>query len=157
VAEPDDIADAIAFLASDEARWISGDTLASMAAPSSSPRSAHDEPEVIMSTLFTPIQLGAIPLKHRVVMAPITRLRSDPDDTASALMAEHYGQRASDGGLIIVESAGISIPSRAYYGAPGLYLDPHVEGYRRIADGIHAKGGKVVAQLATTAAPATST
>jgi N-ethylmaleimide reductase len=101
-----------------------------------------------MSTLFTPIQLGAIPLKHRVVMAPITRLRSDPDDTASALMAEHYGQRASDGGLIIVESAGISIPSRAYYGAPGLYLDPHVEGYRRIADGIHAKGGKVVAQLA---------
>ncbi|WP_353470298.1 alkene reductase [Sphingomonas faeni] len=98
--------------------------------------------------LFSPIQVGPFELKHRVVMPPLTRLRADPDDTASALMAEHYTQRASNGGLIIVESAMISIEARAYLGAPGLYDDRHVAGYKRIADGVHSKKGIVFAQLA---------
>ncbi|NVN09629.1 alkene reductase [Nguyenibacter vanlangensis] len=101
-----------------------------------------------MSKLFSPIRVGPYELKHRVVMPPLTRLRADPDDTASAMMAEHYKQRASDGGLIIVESAMISVEARAYDGAPGLYRDEHVAGYRRIADGVHSKGGVVIAQLA---------
>jgi N-ethylmaleimide reductase len=52
--------------------------------------------------LFTPVQIGAIALKHRVVMAPLTRSRSvQPGDIPGGLMAEYYEQRASDGGFII--------------------------------------------------------
>ncbi|WP_323051004.1 alkene reductase [Caballeronia mineralivorans] len=100
-----------------------------------------------MSKLFSPITIGSIPLKHRLVMPPLTRLRSNPDDSVSDMMVEHYAQRASDGGLIITEAANVSIQARGYIGAPGLYLDSHIDGYRRIADAIHEKGGRVVAQI----------
>jgi N-ethylmaleimide reductase len=63
------------------------------------------------------------------------------------MMVEYYGQRASKGGLIIVESSNVSMQARGYLGAPGLYLDSHVDGYRRVTDAIHAKGGKAVAQI----------
>jgi N-ethylmaleimide reductase len=51
-----------------------------------------------MSTLFSPIKLGPYQLSHRVVMAPLTRMRSDPGDVPSDLMVEYYSQRASKGG-----------------------------------------------------------
>ena len=98
--------------------------------------------------LFSPFALGAIALRHRVVHAPTTRLRADPDDTPSAMMVDYYGQRASAGGLIITESAHPSYDSRGYEGAPGIYTDAHIAGWRRIADAVHAKGGRLVMQIA---------
>jgi N-ethylmaleimide reductase len=57
-----------------------------------------------MSKLYQPVQIGAVHLSHRIVQAPLTRLRSDqPGDVPSAMMANHYVQRASKGGLQIVE------------------------------------------------------
>jgi hypothetical protein len=44
--------------------------------------------------LFTPVQEGPLSLSHRVVMAPLTRSRSQqPGDIPSDLMVEYYGQR----------------------------------------------------------------
>jgi N-ethylmaleimide reductase len=98
--------------------------------------------------LFTPIQIGAIQLSHRIVMPPLTRVRSEqPGDIPGALMAEYYTQRASEGGLIITEAASVAIGGRAYYGAPGFYADAQVEGWKRIVDAVHAKGGKIMGQL----------
>jgi N-ethylmaleimide reductase len=98
--------------------------------------------------LFTPVKIGPFTLSHRVVMAPLTRLRSEqPGDIPGDLMVEHYRQRASKGGLIIIESAAISKRSRAYHGAPGLYSDEQIPGFRKIVDAIHAKGGLVFAQI----------
>jgi N-ethylmaleimide reductase len=97
--------------------------------------------------LFTPVQLGAISLSHRVVHGPTTRLRSNPDDSPSDIMVKYYGQRASAGGLIIIEAANVSMRARGYLGAPSLFDDGQIEGFRRIADAVHAKGGKVVAQI----------
>lgn len=57
-----------------------------------------------MSKLFTPAAVGPYRLSHRVVMAPLTRMRSDPGDIPSDLMVEYYTQRASDGGLIVSEA-----------------------------------------------------
>ena len=51
-----------------------------------------------MSTLFSPLKIGPYQLAHRVVMAPLTRMRSDPGDIPSDLMVEYYSQRASKGG-----------------------------------------------------------
>lgn len=98
--------------------------------------------------LFTPIEIGPIQLKHRVVMAPLTRSRSEqPGDIPGKLMLEYYTQRASDGGLIISEATTISISGRGWFGAPGLYSDEQVEGWSKIVDAVHAKGGRIFAQL----------
>ncbi len=98
--------------------------------------------------LFTPVQLGAVKLKHRVVMAPLTRSRStQPDSVPGDLMVEYYAQRASDGGLIISEATNISVTSRGWLGAPGLYSDQQVAGWKRVVSGVQAKGGHMLAQL----------
>lgn len=100
------------------------------------------------NALFSPLQLGKIQLGHRVVMAPLTRMRADRDsDIPNALMREYYAQRASEGGLIIGEATTISPTARGYLGAPGLYTDAQAEGWKRIVDAVHARGASIVAQL----------
>jgi N-ethylmaleimide reductase len=86
-------------------------------------------------TLFTLVRLGAIELAHRIVMAPLTRLRSEqPGDVPGPLMAEYYGQRASAGGLIVTESAEITPDASAYEGAPGIYTDAQIAGWGGVVD-----------------------
>ena len=98
--------------------------------------------------LFTPLNIGPITLKHRVVMSPLTRSRSiQPNSIPGALMAEYYAQRASDGGFIIGEATNISVTSRGWLGAPGLYSAQQVEGWKKIVTAVHAKGGHMFAQL----------
>ena len=101
-----------------------------------------------MSKLYTPIALGPIALSHRVVQAPLTRLRSEqPGDVPGPLMATHYGQRASKGGLQIAEATTVSVTGRGYRGAPGIYSDAQVAGWRRVTSAVHAKGGRIFLQL----------
>src|SRR5271155_2046065 len=98
--------------------------------------------------LFTPVQIGPTTLQHRVVMAPLTRSRSEqPGDIPGNLMVEYYSQRASDGGLIISEATTISIAGRGWYGAPGMYSDEQVAGWKKVVDAVHAKGGRIFSQL----------
>jgi N-ethylmaleimide reductase len=98
--------------------------------------------------LFSPFMLGTITLRHRVVMAPLTRLRSDqPGDIPGDLMAEYYAQRASPGGLIVTESAEITPEASAYEGAPGIFTEAQMRGWRKVTDAIHRKEGYVFLQL----------
>jgi len=62
-------------------------------------------------------------------------------------MLEYYAQRASEGGLIISEGTTISITGRGWFGAPGMYSDEQVAGWKRIADAVHGKGGHMFSQL----------
>jgi N-ethylmaleimide reductase len=98
--------------------------------------------------LFQPVKVGAIELAHRIVMAPLTRLRSTvPGDVPNDMMVEYYQQRASQGGLIITEATTISITARGYLGAPGIYSQEQVAGWRKVIDAVHAKGGRILLQL----------
>src|ERR1700720_1428631 len=98
--------------------------------------------------LFTPVQIGAITLKHRVVMPPLSRLRAEwPSGVPSDLMLEYYSQRGSDGGLIFTEATAVAASGRGYRGAPGIYSDEQVAGWKRITGAVHAKGGYMFAQL----------
>ena len=98
--------------------------------------------------LFQPVRLGAFALAHRVVMAPLTRLRSwRPGDVPTALNAEYYGQRASRGGLIVTEATDVAEQARGYPGAPGIHSAEQIEGWRRVTEAVHAKGGLVVLQI----------
>ena len=100
------------------------------------------------STLFTPVTLGRLSLGHRVIMAPLTRSRSiQPNSVPGELMKTYYEQRASEGGLILGEATNISIASRGWLGAPGLYSDEQVEGWKNIVTAVKRKGGHMFAQL----------
>jgi N-ethylmaleimide reductase len=98
--------------------------------------------------LFTSVQIGPITLKHRVVMPPLSRLRASwPSGVPSDLMVKYYGQRASDGGLIITEATAITASGRGGRGAPCLYSEEQVTGWNRVTDAVHARGGYMFAQL----------
>jgi N-ethylmaleimide reductase len=70
--------------------------------------------------LLSPFQLGDLPLKNRVVMAPMTRARAGEARMPNALMAEYYTQRAS-AGLIITEATVISTQANGWVNTPGIY------------------------------------
>lgn len=100
-----------------------------------------------MSALFQPIDLGSISLQHRVVMAPLTRMRSSVGDVPNELMTSYYSQRASPGGLIISEATVVAENGRGYLGAPGIYTDEQAQGWKKIVDAVHERGGRIVLQL----------
>jgi N-ethylmaleimide reductase len=101
-----------------------------------------------MAHLFTSKKVGALNLSHRVVLAPMTRLRTiQPDDIPSPMMADFYGQRASEGGLVLIEGVSISIEARSYLGAASFFHDGQIKGWEAIANAVHAKRGFVFMQL----------
>ena len=98
--------------------------------------------------LYSPAKLGRYDLSHRVVLAPMTRVRTlQPGDIPSPMMADFYGQRASEGGLEIVEGVSVSIVARSYRGAAAWYDDSQDAGWNAIADAVHKKGGRIFMQL----------
>ena len=99
-----------------------------------------------MTTLFDPIRFGDIASANRIVMAPLTRNRAGPGQVPTSLMATYYEQRAS-AGAIITEATQISPAGQGYLDTPGIYNAEQVRGWCRIADAVHAKGGKLVMQL----------
>ena len=111
--------------------------------------SSYSEQSAIpTSRLMEGVSLGALDLKHRVVMAPLTRSRSTwPGSVPNDLMALYYEQRASDGGLIIGEATNISQSGTGWFGSPGLYTEAQVAGWKNILGKVHDKGTVMVAQL----------
>jgi len=99
------------------------------------------------SSLFIPLKVGRMQLEHRVVMAPLTRMRSDPGNLVNDLMVEYYTQRASKGGLIISEATPVSLKGYGYVNAPGIYSDIQIDGWKKVTDAVHAKGGYIFLQL----------
>jgi N-ethylmaleimide reductase len=98
--------------------------------------------------LFTPLRLGRVTLQHRVVMAPLTRMRASPDgNVPTAMNAEYYAQRATPGGLQIAEATPVSWQGHGHPNVPGIHTDAQVEGWRQVTEAVHAKGGVIFLQL----------
>ena len=94
--------------------------------------------------LFTPLQVGAFELKHRIVMAPLTRMRANrPGNEPSALNALYYTQRASEGGLIIAEASQVVSEGQGMPATPGIHTDAQQAGWQLVTDGVHARGGRI--------------
>lgn len=100
-----------------------------------------------MSKLFSETRVGPHALRHRVVLAPLTRMRTETGNVPGELMVSYYEQRASKGGLLITDATAVSPLGIAYVDAPGLYTDEQVRGWNRVTDAVHAKGGRIFAQL----------
>ncbi|WP_180135111.1 alkene reductase [Acinetobacter sp. YH12070] len=99
-----------------------------------------------MAELNTPLILGDLHLKNRVVMAPLTRSRATIDRVPTPMMAEYYAQRAS-AGLIISEATVISEAANGYLQTPGLFTDAQVQGWKLVTQAVHEQQGLIVAQL----------
>ena len=96
--------------------------------------------------MFTPVNLGSIQLKNRLVMAPLTRMRAIDGEVPNPLTKTYYAQRAS-AGLIITEATQISPLGMGYPATPGIYSAPQTAAWKEIVEAVHVKGGSIVAQL----------
>ncbi len=99
-----------------------------------------------MPDLFDQLAFGPLTLSNRIIMAPMTRSRADDHGAPGELMAEYYGQRAS-AGLIISEATFISPEAKGYSRTPGLHDSAQISGWRAVTSAVHAKGGRIFAQL----------
>jgi len=97
-------------------------------------------------TLFDPVQLGALALPSRIVMAPLTRCRAAEGNVPVALNAEYYRQRAS-AGMIIAEATSVSPQGFGYPNTPGIFTAAQVAGWRGVTSAVHAAGGRILLQL----------
>jgi len=100
----------------------------------------------VLVTPFTPVRLGDWELPQRFVMAPLTRNRAGAGQVPTPLSAEYYAQRAG-AGLLITEGTQPSAVGQGYLDTPGIHTADQVEGWRQVADAVHARGGRIVVQL----------
>ena len=99
-----------------------------------------------VDVLFSPVSLGAISLKNRIVMAPLTRSRASSLGVPAEIAAEYYAQRAG-AGLIITEATQISFEGMGYPRTPGIHTSEQLDGWRPIVEAVHQHGSKIVSQL----------
>lgn len=97
--------------------------------------------------LLDPIRLGDVDLPNRIIMASMTRARTDnPGFVPNALQAQYYAQRAS-AGLILTEGTWPSREGVGFINVPGLYTQQQADGWRRVTDAVHQAGGRIFVQL----------
>ncbi|MEM6837036.1 MAG: alkene reductase [Cyanobacteria bacterium P01_C01_bin.120] len=99
-----------------------------------------------IAPLFEPLNLGAIALSNRILMAPLTRARAGELRVPNPLMLEYYVQRAS-AGLIITEATQISEQGAGWQQSPGIHTPEQIAGWQKITEAVHHQGGKMVLQL----------
>ncbi|KAI0830334.1 NADH:flavin oxidoreductase/NADH oxidase [Trametes gibbosa] len=99
--------------------------------------------------LFQPTRVGDLTLGHRVVFAPLTRLRANTHGVHSHMGTTYYAQRASfPGSLLIAEATYVATFAQGRSpNAPGVYADEQIAAWKRIADAVHAKGSFIFMQL----------
>ncbi|HEX4508727.1 MAG TPA: alkene reductase, partial [Burkholderiaceae bacterium] len=101
-------------------------------------------------SLFDPVRLGDLALANRLVMSPLTRDRAGAGRVPRALNAEYYAQRAdpkTGAGLIVSEGTQVSAIGQGYLDTPGMYSPEQLAGWRLVTDAVHARGGRIVAQI----------
>lgn len=96
--------------------------------------------------LLNPYQMGKFHLSHRMVLAPMSRLRSY-NFTAQPHAVLYYSQRTTRGGFLIGEASGISDTAQGYPNTPGIWRKEHVEAWKPVVDAVHEKGGIFFCQL----------
>ena len=99
-----------------------------------------------MSKLHEPLQVGALTLPNRIIMAPLTRCRASAGRVPNALMRDYYVQRAS-AGFILSEATAVDPMGVGYPDTPGIWSDEQISGWREITSAVRAAGGRVLLQL----------
>jgi N-ethylmaleimide reductase len=105
-------------------------------------RMAYDDRPLLLS----PVRLGAHELRNRVVMAPMTRNRAGEGNVPTPSVARYYGQRAG-AGLIVTEATQVTPQGQGYPFTPGIHSSEQAQGWKRVTDEVHRRGGLIFLQL----------
>jgi N-ethylmaleimide reductase len=96
--------------------------------------------------LLSPLTLGTLTLPNRVLMAPMTRSRSNAAGVIPDYYAAHFAARAS-AGLLITDGTMVSHQAMGYVNTPGIWTEEQSEAWRTVATAVHARGGRIAMQL----------
>ncbi|MBA0880338.1 hypothetical protein Goshw_011652 [Gossypium schwendimanii] len=96
--------------------------------------------------LLAPYKMSNFSLSHRIVLAPMSRLRSY-NFLAQPHAILYYSQRTTQGGFLIGEASGVSETAQGYLNTPGIWTQQQVEAWKPIVDAVHKKGGIFFCQL----------
>jgi len=99
-----------------------------------------------MNNLIEPLKVGDLNLPNRIILAPLTRCRSDEGRVPNAMMVEYYVQRAS-AGMILSEATSVSPQGVGYPDTPGIWSEEQVEGWKKVTRAVHVAGGRILLQL----------
>jgi len=99
-----------------------------------------------MANLFDTVKVGDLELKHRIVMAPLTRSRAGENLAPREMNVEYYAQRAS-AALIITEATHVLPQGIGYPFTPGIGTEEQIAGWKKVVDAVHARGGRIFLQL----------
>ena len=99
-----------------------------------------------MGLLHASLQLGALALPNRIIMAPLTRCRASAGRVPNELMRDYYVQRAS-AGLILSEATAVDPMGVGYPDTPGIWSEAQVAGWATIMAAVRAAGGRMFLQL----------
>ncbi|CAD2219205.1 NADH:flavin oxidoreductase / NADH oxidase family/EF hand, putative [Angomonas deanei] len=99
-----------------------------------------------VESLLKPLQVGRYTLPNRFIMAPLTRTRATEDHVATDAMVKYYTDRASFG-LIIAEACQIREGYSTFAYEPGVYGKAQVEGWKKVTQSVHEKGGLIFLQI----------
>ena len=118
-------------------------------APKASKPIINTTPSPASSKLFEPLALGNLSLSHRVVLAPLTRLRANKAHVHGDLAVEYYSQRARSipGTLLITEATYIAAKGGGSDHVPGVWNDEQVKAWKRVADAVHEDGSYIFMQI----------
>jgi N-ethylmaleimide reductase len=98
--------------------------------------------------LLFPLVAQGIHLKNRVVMAPMNRRRAI-NGVPGKNAIEYFSQRAG-AGLIITDNTAVANNGFGYLHTPGIYNNAQKQGWKKVVDAVHAKGGTIIMQLVHT-------
>ena len=98
--------------------------------------------------LFSPIDIGGMTLKNRIVAGPATMCYAEEDGRVNERLIEFYRKKAAGGvGLVILEGAFISPESRGYAGQIGIDSDAAVPGLAKLVAAMKEGGAKTSIQI----------
>ena len=99
-----------------------------------------------VDVLFTPLKIGNLEIKNRIILAPLTRARAGNSRMPNELMKEYYSQRAS-AGFMISEATSISEQANGWVGTPGIYTDDMENAWKEINSKLVKVNGHLFSQL----------
>ena len=101
---------------------------------------------MITRSLFAPARVGALWLKNRIAMAPMTRSRASDEGVPKPIVSDYYFQRAG-AGLIVSEGVSVSNQAYGFPNVPGIFTDAHEEGWRVVTRRLRGTGACFFMQL----------
>ena len=101
-----------------------------------------------LDRLFSPIKIGSMEVRNRLVMSPMTTGYANQDETPSQRLIDYCEERARGGvGLITVEVCTVDRPHRYQVRSLGLYDDKLIPAHRELTKAIHVHGARAVPQI----------